>query len=725
MRRKTRNALLLAFLTAVAGLAASIAVQAASDVPADATFAPRMAGDAGEYQRTVLDRDGAIVSDDLAFRFHWLPAEPVHDWSGALRLTNPVMVSTPTIGDPLLETHFLAATDALREVASVRQGGELTETVLVPLLPGLGSSTASSATERLSLPRPTNGHADLPCPLSLRPAGRTIALGDLVKLFEPCSGPHRNLHDPTFRAVGMDEVGGREVIVFEGRTEGAGALGLGNPTGAWAWVDPTLPYPIQVAQEDGGHVALHRLVRFERGVTPLADVDRPGAPLPDVVLAERKPWGMDDTGVDHPWPLSMAWMQAYADPLAPGMRDWLAGHPQAYTAYVEGRTVFMGNDRQIQWRWVLADGTDQLIVGLARVDAVTPPTAQPLAPLLPPSTNVRYAYDNRTFADDALRFPARDQLTNPLLPTVASLATHWRAHSHGQQPLDAWSFTDECYGNTCDSQPADRAIGTYRWRGEAVGGSALSLVAGWELEYDVLEHSHPFPADVPPFLAITRIRSDDVDLSVAGLAVDGEPTAPPEGLVMAAGAWQASDPAGIVAVGALAAIVFLAVRFGGALLGVPLFSRIHGPDLLEHPLRKSLHQAIEAQPGIHLKALARTIGRPRSTVEHHVRKLVAGGLVTQHQLNGYGCLFAKGQVDRREQAVAGALKSDAARRVLAAVVGSPGASGREVAAAAGLTPTLVSYHVHNLQKAGLLEGQRDGRALRLLPTELGRKSAAV
>jgi predicted transcriptional regulator len=725
MRRKTRIALLLAFLTALAGVAASVAVQAASDVPGKATFAPRHVGDAGEYRRTVLDADGDVVSDELAFRFRWLAAEQVHDWDGALRLTNPVMLSTPTIAEPLLETHYLDASDMGREVASVRQEGDLAETVLVPIVPALGSSTASSATERVSIPRLTSGaHVDLPCPVTLRPAGRTVALGDLVELFEPCQGPHRNLYDPTFRAVRTDQLGGRDVLVFDGRTEGSRALGLGNPTGAWAWVDPSLPVPVQVAQQDGAHTVVHRLVRFERGSAPLAGPAEPGPVLPEVVLAPRQPWGMDDAGIDHAWPLSLAWTHAYADPLASGMRDWLADHPQAYTAYAEGRTVFIGSEREIEWRWVLADGTDQLTVGHSRIDAMTPAVAGPLAPLVPPTTDVRYAYDNRTFSDEPMRFPARDELAHPLLPTVASLAGHWRAHSGADGPLDAWSFTDECYSNTCASQDAERSIGTYRWHGEAVGGSALSVVSGWDLDYDLLKRDHPFTADVPPFLEVVRIRSDAVDLTVAGIAVDGEAASPPEGMVVAAGAWQASDPTGIAAVGMLAAVVFLAVRFGGALLGAPLFSRIQGPDLLEHPLRRALHQAVEANPGIHLKALARTVGRPRNTVEHHVRKLVASGLLTQHELNGYACLFVKGQVDRRDQAAAGVLKSDAARRVLAAVVQAPGASGRDVAAQAGLTPTLVSYHVRNLQQAGLVEGQRAGRELRLQATELGRKAAA-
>lgn len=719
MRRKTRNALLLSALSALAALGASIAVQAASDVPDQAWFAPRMAGDAGEYRLTVLDHDGDVVSDELAFRFRWLAPTQARDESGTLHVSNPVVVETPTTQEPLLETHSLDPGRMGDQFASLRQGGDAVETLLVPMAPTVGSSTASRLSQSLDLEEP-GSRAMLPCPLALRPAGRAVSLRDPVALLFECQGPATPSFEPLYRAVRTDRLGGRDTIVFEGRTDGV--LG-GGPTGVWVWIASDLPYPVQVAERSHGQTVVHRLARFERGTAPLAAPSPAGeAPAP-LDFVERLPWGMDDSGVDHPWPLSSAWMHAHEDPLAPGMRDWLADHPQAYTARAQGRIIDLGDERQIEWQWVLSDGHEQLTVGHSRIDAINPAPATPaLAGLLPATVTTRYEYDNRSLADEPEAFAPVEGLAHPRLPTVASLARHWRLHS-GDARLDGWSFTDACYSNTCELQEAHRSVGTYRWLGEAVGGKPASVVFGWDLEYDVLDLSLPFQDGIA-FVGVVRHSADAVQLVVAGVPLASATAQPPGRIVVAAQAWQASDPAGIVAVGVLATIVFVAVRFGGALLGLPLFSRIQDPDLLKHPLRRTVHQAVEANPGIHLKALARTVGRPRNTVEHHVRKLVAGGLLSQHEINGFSCLFVKGQVDRREQAAAGALKSEAARKVLAAVVAAPGASGRDVALQAGLAPTLVSYHASNLQKAGLVEGRRHGRELRLLATELGRKSAA-
>jgi predicted transcriptional regulator len=84
---------------------------------------------------------------------------------------------------------------------------------------------------------------------------------------------------------------------------------------------------------------------------------------------------------------------------------------------------------------------------------------------------------------------------------------------------------------------------------------------------------------------------------------------------------------------------------------------------------------------------------------------------------GYTLYFLGAHVPAGSAESASALKADGARKILDAVRQQPGLSSVDVAARCGLQPSTVTYHVQRLQAAGLLTGLRDGRAVRLHPTE--------
>ncbi len=141
----------------------------------------------------------------------------------------------------------------------------------------------------------------------------------------------------------------------------------------------------------------------------------------------------------------------------------------------------------------------------------------------------------------------------------------------------------------------------------------------------------------------------------------------------------------------------------GGLVG--LFSRLRNDRLLDNSVRQHLHGLVEANPGIHHNALVRALGKGKGAAEHHLDKLVAGGLVLRHRGSGFTCYFPVG-TDRRVMPGFQVTKSEGARQILEAM--GRGITGvRQLAAVTGLSPSTVSHHLGRLRAAGLVVG--DGR----------------
>lgn len=170
---------------------------------------------------------------------------------------------------------------------------------------------------------------------------------------------------------------------------------------------------------------------------------------------------------------------------------------------------------------------------------------------------------------------------------------------------------------------------------------------------------------------------------------------------------------------ALATLLFALHRWlPGGLLG--LFSRIPEDELLENETRGRIHELVKQNPGVHFSEVARRLDLSHGQLEHHLRKMTDGSLLTQERSGQYRCLFVPGQVPETLSEELAAVKSDGARRVLEAI--AQGArSVQEVAESANLSASTASYHVDRLTERGLLEADREGRRLNVTPTDLGRR----
>jgi predicted transcriptional regulator len=141
-----------------------------------------------------------------------------------------------------------------------------------------------------------------------------------------------------------------------------------------------------------------------------------------------------------------------------------------------------------------------------------------------------------------------------------------------------------------------------------------------------------------------------------------------------------------------------------------------------HPQRARIIALLRDRPGLHLRELQRQLNLSRGVADHHLRKLLQAGLISERASHGYRCFFVRGTLDRRLMEAVPALRSDGASRILSAVVSRPGQGLEDLARSTSLTSQTVAYHVRRLQAAGLLTQTRGERAHRVDATELGRSA---
>ncbi len=195
----------------------------------------------------------------------------------------------------------------------------------------------------------------------------------------------------------------------------------------------------------------------------------------------------------------------------------------------------------------------------------------------------------------------------------------------------------------------------------------------------------------------------------------------PEG--MSEAAWAGTVATGATAASAAANLGLLnrLKKAGWLTAGAPLFTRIAKDDILDHPLRAEIFEAIKASPGIHISALARTVDAGWGTTIHHLRKLQEKELIAVRTVNNQKCYFHNGgAVTRSAWTQLPELKNETAHRIAQYVLARPLSPVTDVSDSLGISPSLVSHHVRKLERAGVLEKVRDGRFVKLVVPEAAR-----
>lgn len=502
-------------------------------------------------------------------------------------------------------------------------------------------------------------------------------------------------------------------VVARGSHEGAGTLMVeveseSGPRRIHFRSD--VPYPVRTSGTAGGWT----LLGFERGEGPDAPLGpRPAdVAMPEVRSAPPGRLGPEEAGARPEFPLAEAVEEARSSPRFSGLRDYMATHPDWVLVAAEAFETTTEGDPIPGWSLHFSDhvGGYQLMWSKGQGEASSVP--------LPPAVTDRLPTQNA----------GPGEATPPVLysdapmPTAGSVVARWRAFGTGAGESDRsalWSFSRACEAE-CGS-----------WVQAGTVSTITSFSSSGE-SFPPTTPATPEPGTTQNLSALRFGAEGNVLAWFVGTRTDSSgpwtaPTAAPaysEPAPAKGGPWlgaavplpSAPAAAGIGGAGLLAALAYF---FWPALKGgLGLFSRVAEDELLAHPVRRRIATLVEAQPGIHYQALVRAAGVANGTLEHHMRKLLEAGLVTQRKGPGYTCYFPKG-TGAALMSAAPALKSPGAQRILAAIEASPGSPSKAIAEQAGVDAATVTHHVERLRLAGLVTTRRDGRLMRLYAVRAG------
>lgn len=694
-RRRLVASLLIAFgLTVVTLAAAAEGSDGEEPLPSHIQLPFPNGGDSARYE-AILDGESSGF-----FTQTWSEEVPLADGLGAWHRAHHVSTRSETEAeaDRSLSSSIVAALaqsaggafwldGETSETLAESNGGGAQGSSSTSILPLVGSSESqSSVTIRYAFDAQPSCFL-LPllwAGIDLDGTVRTLACGGETLLL---------------RAVAWEDVRGVRALRLDLETPG------GDRAPRSFWVHPDLAFYFKTASTSDGEVRETVLVGVEQGEKPWREnILLPTQPVPPARLANREAWGPSETGIHHPFPLSAAWAVARDHATYDGLRTFLDAHPEARVCRADYDQRTEGQRVSRTWMFqAVAENLDSIRLIVQRTTA---PMGYDLFALLgmdapTPEQAMEDVFEREAFA--AERCPRPSEMAS-LLPSVASGWASWKAFTRNTEDPNSWSFTIDresgsylTVGQTGFSQPAQSPLrpsntqGTFQSQHLTFDGSGQLSGFGIE-EGSFASSTGGFQA------AVVGEEETPPVLFLAGLRLPSAPAAAGFGLLSL-----------LVALG----YYLLPVLKGGA---IGLFSRVQESALLDHPTRRRIVDAVHAQPGIHFQQLVRTVDSGQGATEHHVRKLVAAGLLVRKAGPGFTCYFAPGQ--RALHAAAPVLKADAARRLLNVVREQPGLQGGQVAVQLGLDPSTVSHHAKRLEEAGLLSMERQGRVVLLRATAL-------
>jgi DNA-binding transcriptional ArsR family regulator len=144
------------------------------------------------------------------------------------------------------------------------------------------------------------------------------------------------------------------------------------------------------------------------------------------------------------------------------------------------------------------------------------------------------------------------------------------------------------------------------------------------------------------------------------------------------------------------------------------YSRWDDSDPLDDEVRAALYEAIDRSPGAYLSAVAEQADVALSTARHHLDVLEDEGLVTTAKVRGKRRYYPDHAPDVELTA---ALEDEGTREVLRALARLGASHGGWLADELERDASTISHHLSRLEDAGLVEREREGRAVvnRLAP----------
>lgn len=146
-----------------------------------------------------------------------------------------------------------------------------------------------------------------------------------------------------------------------------------------------------------------------------------------------------------------------------------------------------------------------------------------------------------------------------------------------------------------------------------------------------------------------------------------------------------------------------------------LFSRVLPRDAANHPRRKALMELVQANPGIHLREVARRMGWGAAAVHYHAKVLERAGHLVARRHGRALCFFENhGRYGAQNQRAIAVLREGPLRELHAWLETNPAATRTAVVQHATLAwkwTRRTTYHrLNRLEAAGLVVGSKQRRA---------------
>lgn len=131
--------------------------------------------------------------------------------------------------------------------------------------------------------------------------------------------------------------------------------------------------------------------------------------------------------------------------------------------------------------------------------------------------------------------------------------------------------------------------------------------------------------------------------------------------------------------------------------------------------RRACFEVVAAKPGASIRDVAECAGVAHSTASYHLGRLATLGLVVAEPDGNRVRYFRPGAgLAAPERRLLGCLENAGTARVAEALLRWPRARRTELAAALGLAPSTVAWHVRRLAACGAVVGVEQGREARVV-----------
>lgn len=121
--------------------------------------------------------------------------------------------------------------------------------------------------------------------------------------------------------------------------------------------------------------------------------------------------------------------------------------------------------------------------------------------------------------------------------------------------------------------------------------------------------------------------------------------------------------------------------------------------------RRRILRLVEEFPGLHLRELARQAGTSEPLAGYHLANLVADDIVEAVTEGGFKRFYVRSgpQPSERDRAILELLRHAAPLQIVVFLLERDGATHPEIAEETGLSKSTVTYHLHRLRGASLVE----------------------